>query len=129
MSPETRLARVLTRYLAVAHIAFAVAWLSPLHGVELPGRVNVAVSIASYAPVWAILFGATGGLLVFAQRWCPAGRWGHAIGAVVTLAFGAASVSSAVFSEPLGSVLPGVAFAVLAAVHSALQRYYERRRA
>lgn len=129
MCPETRLARTLTRFLAAGHLLFALAWVLPLHGTVLPDRVSTTIHIASYGPVWAVGFGVVGLLLAVARQLRGTGRWGHAIGAVVTLTYGAASGTSAAFSEPLGSFLPALAFGLLAAMHIVLQRYYDRRRA
>lgn len=118
--------RLTTAVLGVGHAVFTVAWCTPLHGPTLPGRVSVATSIASYGPVWSVGFGITAVLLLLAAvtRRRVLGRYGHGLGAVVTMAYAGASLASALLSDPVGSVLTGVAFLVIAAVHLLAQRSY-----
>lgn len=125
--PETRLRRSMTRLLGFGHLTFFVAWLVPLHGTPLPGRLSVAHQVAASVPVWSIGFGATAGLLLVSayrksHRLC---WWGHAAGVVVTMAFAGAVGSSALIARPTGSLLPALAFLLISAWHLILQRYYK----
>jgi len=124
MAPETRLRQGMTRILAIGHLVFFLAWLFPFHGPVLPGRLNIPAVVASNAPVWTVGFGVTAALLIVAVIRRSMAAWGHAVGAVATMSYGAASLFSALFSTPYGSVLPGGAFLLIAAWHYALQRYY-----
>lgn len=126
--PVTRLRRGMTRLLGFGHLAFAVAWIGPLHGTPILGRPSIAHVIASSVPIWAIGFGITSVILVTASFRKPTERaswWGHAAGVVVTMAFAGASGSSAALADPKGSFLPAAAFLVFAGMHLILQRYYK----
>lgn len=126
--PVTRLRRGLTRLLGLGHLAFAFAWILPLHGVPAAGRSSVAHQIASSVPIWSVGFGLTAVLLLVASFSHPTDRlswWGHASGVVVTMAFAGASGTSAALNWPLGSFLLAAAFFIFAGMHLLLQRYYK----
>jgi hypothetical protein len=128
--PVTRLRRGLTRLLGIGHLAFSLAWIFPLHGTPLPGRLNVAHVLATSVPIWAIGFGITAVLLLVASTRRAAERlswWGHATGVIVTMAFAGASGASAALAQPLGSFLPALAFVLFSGAHLILQRYYKAR--
>lgn len=126
--PETRLRRSMTRLLGIGHLVFFVAWLVPLHGTPLPGRLSVAHQVAASVPVWSIGFGSTAVLLLIAAfRRVPSRLcwWGHAAGVVVAMAFAGASGSSAMIARPMGSLITALAFLLISAWHLILQRYYK----
>lgn len=126
--PVTRLRRGLTRLLGLGHLAFCIAWVLPLHGIPIPGRLNVAHQIAASVPIWAVGFGLTAVLLLVATVKRPTERiswWGHASGVIVTMAFAGASGASAVLATPMGSLLPAMAFLIFSGAHLILQRYYK----
>lgn len=127
--PTARLRLAQTRWLAFGHLVFAVSWATPLHGVVSPGRVSLAHQVADSVPAWTFAFGLTSVLLGIAAFSPKARRrsafWGHAVGAVVTFAFGCSSITSALVSRPLGSVIAGAAFLLITTWHLHLQRYYK----
>lgn len=126
--PVTRLRRGLTRLLGLGHLAFCLAWVLPLHGTPLPGRLSVAHLIAGSVPTWALGFGLTAVLLLVASFRRTSERlswWGHASGVLVTMAFAGASGASAAIARPLGSFLPALAFLIFSGAHLLLQRYYK----
>jgi len=122
--------RLTTATLGAGHALFTVAWVAPLHGPGIPGRVSIATAIAANAPVWSIGFGGTAVLLLASailQR-RRLGLFGHALGAIVTMAYAGASLSSALLTQPIGGIVTGSAFLVVAAVHFLAQRAYRRER-
>lgn len=127
--PVTRLRRSMTRLLGFGHLAFFIAWVLPLHGVPLAGRLSVAHVIAANVPLWAAGFGTTAALLLWASRSAAREKlswWGHGLGVVVTMAYAGASGASAVLSSPWGSFLPAGAFFTLSAWHLLMQRHYKK---
>lgn len=126
--PVTRLRRGLTRLLGIGHLAFSLAWIIPLHGVPVPGRLSVAHQIAASVPIWAAGFGATAVLLLVASFRTTSERlswWGHASGVIVTLAFAGATGTSAALVWPNGSFLLALSFLIFSGAHLLLQRYYK----
>jgi hypothetical protein len=126
--PVTRLRRSMTRLLGFGHLAFFAAWVLPLHGVPLAGRISVAHQVAASVPIWAVGFGVTAALLLVASFRRPSERlswWGHATGTIVAMAYAGASAASAAIVDPLGSFLPAAAFLTLSGAHLILQRYYK----
>lgn len=122
--PLVRTRTALTRLLAVAHLMLALTWVLPLHGPSLPGRVNILADIAASAPLWAIGFALTGAVLLAASGRPRCARWGHGFGVVVLAGFGAASVSGALLSTPIGALWPPVFAFTFAGAHLIAQRAY-----